>query len=246
MVMNSMKKFIDFIQNNKIFRFIYGTIKTLICLILAVYIIFVLYQRFTGNASLFGYRVFTVASGSMSPEYVINDVIYIKEVDPGTLKVGDDIAYKGERGGFEGLTITHRIVEIEETSDGGFRIVTQGVNNELEDPSIDEYQILGKVYGKVFFINELNHVVKSLWGFFFLIFLPLSLIIILEILETIYEGRIERGDLVKIEKNKNWGEEVEQDIVEVTSLKEVETPKLNKQDEIPSVEEEKEDEEEII
>lgn len=238
MVMIKMKEFINFIKNNKIFKIIYNLIKTVIYIALAVYLTFVIYQRFTGNAPLFGYRVFTVASGSMSPLYNINDVILVKEVDPKTLKVGDDIAYQGERGGFEGLIITHRIIRIEEDSDGGLRLFTQGISNEHEDPSIDEDQILGKVYGKVFFINALNHVVKSVWGFFFLIFLPLSLIIILEVIETIFEGKIERNEIKKYERKKvsvSETEESEEEVLEVIG-----------DDEEPSIKEDDEGDQEII
>ncbi len=202
---------INFIKNNKIVRFIYNFIKFAICALLILYITFVVYQRVTGNAPLFGYRVFTVASGSMTPAYNINDVIYVKEVDTSTLKVGDDIAYNGERAGFEGLIITHRIIDIEETSDGGRRIFTQGIANENEDPSIDEEQIIGKVIGKVFLVSQLNHVVKSTFGFFFLIFLPLFLVIVLEIIETIIEDKIDKNMIRKRIKGKLELDEDEED-----------------------------------
>ena len=193
---------IDFIKNNLIIKIIYNIFKFLIFTLLVLYIAFVIYQRVSGNAPLFGYRVFTVASGSMTPAYNINDVIFVKEVDVDTLKVGDDIAYNGERAGFEGLIITHRIINIEKTSDGGRRIFTQGIANENEDPSINEDQIIGKVLGKVFIINQLNHAVKSTWGFFFLIFLPLFLVIVLEIIETIIEDKIDNNKIRKRVRNK--------------------------------------------
>ena len=193
---------IDFIKNNLIIKIIYNIFKFLIFTLLVLYIAFVIYQRVSGNAPLFGYRVFTVASGSMTPAYNINDVIFVKEVDVDTLKVGDDIAYNGERAGFEGLIITHRIIDIEKTSDGGRRIFTQGIANENEDPSINDDQIIGKVLGKVFIINQLNHAVKSTWGFFFLIFLPLFLVIVLEIIETIIEDKIDNNKIRKRVRNK--------------------------------------------
>ena len=193
---------IDFIKNNLIIKIIYNIFKFLIFTLLVLYIAFVIYQRVSDNAPLFGYRVFTVASGSMTPAYNINDVIFVKEVDVDTLKVGDDIAYNGERAGFEGLIITHRIIDIEKTSDGGRRIFTKGIANENEDPSINEDQIIGKVLGKVFIINQLNHAVKSTWGFFFLIFLPLFLVIVLEIIETIIEDKIDNNKIRKRVRNK--------------------------------------------
>lgn len=234
-----MKKFIDFVTNNKVFRIIYNIIKTCICTVLAIYIAFVLYQRFTGNAPLFGYRVFTVATGSMVPVYEVNDVILVKEIDAKKLKIGDDIAYKGERGGFEGLIITHRIINIEEEANGSLRLFTKGVNNEYEDPSITDNQILGKVEGKVFFINALNHVIKSTWGFFVFIFLPLTLVIILEVLETIFEGKIERNEIRKI---GSYDKE-ESDIMKSESIVVDKVLDNGKDEEKPSIEVEEKDEE---
>lgn len=233
-----MKKFIDFITNNKFFKIIYNVIKACIFTVLIVYIAFIAYQRLTGNAPLFGYRVFTVASGSMVPVYQVNDVILVREIELEDLKIGDDVAYEGDRGGFEGLIITHRIVDIEEESDGSLRIFTQGVNNEYGDPSINSDQILGKVCGKVFFINALNHVIKSTWGFFIFIFLPLTLVIILEILETIFEGKIERNEIRKYGSQ----DRVEQEIIECEDSEEDVSLEVIKEEE-PSIKEEEEDEE---
>ena len=207
-----IKKILD----NKIFKIIYGLVRFSVCLALFVYIAFVMFQRFSGNASLFGYRVFTVASGSMSPAYIVNDVIFVKEVDANSLKVGDDVAYQGTRGGFEGLIITHRIIKIEEESDGTKRFFTQGINNDNPDPSINEGQILGKVCGKIFFINTLNHIIKNVYGFFFLIFIPLVLVIILEILETIVEYKLENNKIKRIENDSmvDDGDDIEVDDLE--------------------------------
>lgn len=234
-----IKKILD----NKIFRIIYNCIKFFICFILFVYLFFVVYQRFTNNAPLFGYRVFTVASGSMVPIYEVNDVIYVREIDLDDLKVGDDVAYKGNRGGFEGLVITHRIIKIEEDSMGNKRFFTQGVANENVDPSIDGGQILGKVYGKVFFINTLNHVVKDVVGFFFLIFLPLTLVIVMEVLETIIEYKLDNNKIRRISKNEETSYE------EIVDVDEERTDSLKDNDEvtiIPSIDEGGEEDEEII
>ena len=185
-----MKKLFD----NIVFRIITGIIRwTFICVIL-VYLAFILVQRFTGNGSVFGYRFFTVATGSMAGVYDINDVIAVKDCDPDTLKVGDDIAYRGEKAGLEGMLITHRIIKIEETDDGKI-YTTRGVNAPAEDPKIRAHQILGIVVGEVPFISQLNHIIKTQLGFFLLVFCPLVLIIVLEVLQTITDIEIEKKEL---------------------------------------------------
>lgn len=191
-----MKKLLE----NKTFQIIYTIIKIFVVAMLSIYLLFVIVQRFTNNSSILGYRVFTIATGSMEPVYNINDVILVKNTDPSTLKKGDDIAYLGNRDAVKGLIVTHRIIRIETFSDGKVHYTLKGVNNKYEDPSITEDQILGKVVGKLPVVNFINHVVKNIYGFFFLVFCPLVLVIFLEIADTIIDMKLEKNEIRLIEK----------------------------------------------
>jgi signal peptidase I len=146
----------------------------------------------------------------MSGVYDINDVIAVKDCDTNTLKVGDDIAYQGSRGGLEGLLITHRIIRIEEKEDGGRIFVTKGVNAPGEDPAIEESQILGKVVGIVPVISFINHIVKTQLGFFFLIFCPLVIIIVLEVLQTITDYQLDKNEIKEIEDKSIFKKDAEE------------------------------------
>ena len=189
------------IFNNKIFKIVYGTLKTIFFIILILYVVFICVQRLSGNNSVFGFRLFTVATGSMKGVYNVNDVIAVKDFDNKKLKVGDDIAFVGNRGGLENKLVTHRIIKIEEESN--VRIfTTKGVKNSVEDPSITESQILGKVVGVVPVVTQINHVVKSQLGLFCLIFWPLVLVIVLEILQTITDIKLENNELQEINKKE--------------------------------------------
>lgn len=191
-----MKKLLE----NKTFQIIYTIIKIFVVAMLSIYLLFVIVQRFTNNSSILGYRVFTIATGSMEPVYNINDVILVKDTDPSTLKKGDDIAYLGNRDAVKGLIVTHRIIRIETFSDGKVHYTLKGVNNKYEDPSITEDQILGKVVGKLPVVNFINHVVKNIYGFFFLVFCPLVLVIFLEIADTIIDMKLEKNEIRLIDK----------------------------------------------
>lgn len=191
-----MKKLLE----NKTFQIIYTIIKIFVVAMLSIYLLFVIVQRFTNNSSILGYRVFTIATGSMEPVYNINDVILVKDTEPSTLKKGDDIAYLGNRDAVKGLIVTHRIIRIETFSDGKVHYTLKGVNNKYEDPSITEDQILGKVVGKLPVVNFINHVVKNIYGFFFLVFCPLVLVIFLEIADTIIDMKLEKNEIRLIEK----------------------------------------------
>ena len=183
---------------NKAFTILFTIIKSLFFIIIVLYLVFILFQRVTGNKSIFGYRLFTVATGSMAGVYEVNDVISVRDCDVNKLKVGDDIAYRGNRGGFDGMLITHRIIKIEPAENGGHIFVTRGVNAPAADPSITDEQILGKVVGVVPVITQLNHLIKTQLGFFLLVFCPLVIIIVLEVLQTITDIRLEKNEIKEI------------------------------------------------
>ncbi len=182
------------ILDSKYFQIPFKIVKFIIFLILIVYLAFIVIQRISGNQSIFGYRIFAVATGSMVPDYNVNDVLAIKEVDHDELQVGDDITYLGERQDVNGKIVTHRIIDIK-TIDGKKTYITKGINNITEDPSIEDDQIYGKVMGKIPVVTEINHIIKNQYGFFFLIFIPLVTVIFLEIADTVTEIKHEKKDV---------------------------------------------------
>ena len=198
-----MKKILD----NIVFKIVYNIIKWSFIVIVFLYIAFVAVQRLSGNKSIMGYRLFTVATGSMEGVYNINDVIIVKDCDTNNLKVGDDVAYMGKVDDLAGKLITHRIIDIKENADGSRTFTTQGVNTDVEDPSITADQILGQVQGVMPVITQINHAVKSQVGFFLLVFVPLVLVIALEIAQTVVEMKIEKNELVEIKKQEEENKE---------------------------------------
>jgi signal peptidase I len=186
--------------SNKFVKLFLTILKVLFVCIIVFYILFIMAQRFSNNGSIFGYRLFTVATGSMQGVYEINDIILVKDYDTSDLVVGDDVAYLGNRGDVDGKLVTHRIIKIEDSEKGGKLYTTKGVNSSYEDPSITDSQILGKVVGVVPIVTTLNHILKSNLGFFLCVFLPLVIIIFTEILFTITDIKIENNKLRKISK----------------------------------------------
>jgi len=97
---------------------------------------------------ILGYSGMTVLTQSMQSEIPKGSFILVRNVNPGTLQIGDDITYmRSER-----TTITHRIVDImedyAETGKRGF--ITQGVDNSAPDANV---VIADNVVGKVVFHN---------------------------------------------------------------------------------------------
>lgn len=200
------------ILDSKYFQIPYKIIKALIFMMLVLYVGFIIIQRISGNQSVFGYRLFAVATGSMVPDYNINDVLAIKEVNHNELKIGDDITYLGKKQDVSGKIVTHRIIDIE-VKNGKKTYLTKGINNEVEDPTIGDNQIYGKVVGKVPIVTEINHIVKNQYGFFFLIFLPLVIVIFLEIADTVTEMKQDKIEKDKKEAEANENSEDEEEII---------------------------------
>lgn len=90
-------------------------------------ILAVLCAVFLMGSRVMGYEVYTVISGSMEPSYSVGDLLYVKEVDPDSVKVGDPITFVMN----EDLVVaTHRVIRIDSENR---RFYTKGDSNETED-----------------------------------------------------------------------------------------------------------------
>lgn len=183
------------IIKNKALKYTWKSIKVLFSLIMFLVILIIVTQRvFNNNVSIFGYRIFTVATGSMEPVYKVMDVILVDEVDSKTLKVGDDVVYLGSSGDFRGKIITHRVTKIDDTGKI-IKFYTQGVANTAEDPVVEETQIYGKVLHKVVMLSFINKIINNPIGFFFLIVVPITVLIFLEIIDRQKEIEVIEEDV---------------------------------------------------
>ena len=177
-----MKKRIE--KTSKI-EIIIAIVKFICIIFLLLMIAVVGIQRFSNNKnSIGGYRVFTVATGSMIPTYKIGDTIIIKEVDANSLKVGDPITYEGKSGDLAGRVVTHRIIAIDETENGKV-FHTMGDANDIEDPTITGDQIYGKVIYRCIIISLLTRLMTNLTAFYVLVFIPIGIYVFLQIKDIV-------------------------------------------------------------
>lgn len=175
-------------SKNKIFKIIsnIGKVFFSVFVVMIVGIIFV--QRVSNNkVTLFGYSIFTVVSESMVPKYEIGDMIIVKKVAEDDIEVNDDVVYLGEKGIFADKIVTHRVIRIDESDEKVFH--TKGIANTGEDPSIVYDQIFGVVIRKSFILSLLSHLVNNQFFFFFVIFIPFSIMVFFEILEAVKEKK---------------------------------------------------------
>lgn len=93
----------------------------------ALVVLMVLCAVFLMGSRLLGFKCYTVISGSMEPEYSVGDLLYVKEVDAKSIKVGDPITFILN----EDLVVaTHRVVRIDAEKQ---HFYTKGDANEIED-----------------------------------------------------------------------------------------------------------------
>lgn len=107
-----------------------------------------------------GLEPYTVLSGSMEPTYHVGSLIYIKKVDPLTLKVGDPITYMVN----EKTVVTHRIIEILPDAEDPtvVRFFTKGDNNDTPDAiSVHSQNVIGKPVFTVPYLGYLANYIQN-------------------------------------------------------------------------------------
>lgn len=83
-------------------------------------------------ASIFGYKVFVVISGSMEPNIHVGDIVITKNVDASDIKVGDVITFNNDK-----YTITHRVIDIIQNEEIYYK--TKGDHNSVADKDLIKY-----------------------------------------------------------------------------------------------------------
>lgn len=204
-----MKKILD----NVFVKIISTIIEIVVFGVLFCYLAIIILQRTTVSASVSGYRIFNVASGSMEPTIKVGDVILVKDADPSSFKPNEDIiTYKMSVDGDEKL-ITHRFIRYEEDENGDKTLITKGDANLVEDNPIKPVQVLGKYQKTLVLVTFLTSLFRSKVGFFLFIFVPIVIYITIEVLEEHYERKDEQREEEELKKK-----EAEEKAKMVTSL----------------------------
>lgn len=174
----------------KISKIAFKALKIFAYVLFFCFIISVCLQRFSKNEiSVFNYRMFTVASGSMEPKYVVGDVLFSKDVDASVVKVGDAITYLGKTGDVANKVITHEVVKIEKDENGKYVFHTKGLTNLVEDPIVYEDQLYGIVIYKAVLLSLVYKIISTPVGFYAFIIIPIMYIIGSEIIESALERK---------------------------------------------------------
>lgn len=93
----------------------------------ALVVLVVIFAVFLMGFRLVGLQVFHVISPSMEPTYSVGDLIYVKTVDPDSVKIGDPITFVMNE---ELVVATHRVTAIDSENR---QFTTKGDANKTED-----------------------------------------------------------------------------------------------------------------
>ncbi|MBQ8043100.1 MAG: signal peptidase I [Clostridia bacterium] len=229
-----MRKFIKKIKNSiiaKILGVLWKVLWWAIELVIIFIAIIIVTQRVTNNEKAFlGFRIFSVATGSMEPEYAVGDILIAKEKDPATIVVGDNIVYLGSVADYRGKIITHNVIEVEQNEEGDYLFHTKGIANTIEDPVVHEDQL----YGVIFYNNELLawicKILTNRYGLYFFVIVPIITYFFIGLIRAQGE-RIEQereADRLRKEKQKKRSKKQTIEVIEELPENVEETPDLPK------------------
>ena len=222
-----MKKFL------KIFKACLKIIETLLTIVVVGISIIIVTQRVSNNEkSVLGYRIFRIETGSMVPNYLVGDVILVKECDINSLKPGDNITYNGLTGDVKGKTITHQIVAVN-TENSKITIRTKGIANNVADPEIDGSQVIGKVIVKLNILTWLTKFINNKYIFYFFIIVPLTIWIFFNVIKRKAD---DLEEIYKIEEAKEDKEEKNEDVENDDGKIEDETEEQENKEKLPNEE----------
>ena len=155
-----------------------------------IVIIFLVISKVQGTPpTLFGYQMYFIRTGSMSPYLEPGDVIISKKYEGGELiagKDGDVVTYYGDMNGNVEL-ITHRVVKVD-----GDKITTQGDFNNIADSPITKDDIEAVMVHKTVVIDKIYKIISTTWGFWLFIFTPIASLIVAEIVSLVKELKKEK------------------------------------------------------
>ncbi|MDU7955848.1 MAG: signal peptidase I [Clostridium perfringens] len=127
------------------------------------------------GASIGGYRVYDILTGSMSPTIDPGNLVVVKEISPNDVKTNDVITFKSD---ITNNVTTHRVIKII-NDNGEIKFITKGDANNTQDPiPLNNRLLVGKVIFQIPYLGGIlrslqNNKIILICGFLFVIFVSL-------------------------------------------------------------------------
>lgn len=183
-------------KNNKLKKLLLGILKLLyyiaiafVCLIATVLIYYIISVQFHSKDENYkpGISIYTIVSPSMTPNVNVYDVVVnVRVNDPEKIEIGDIITFKSQAATSEGMTITHRVIAIDQLPDGTYEYMTQGDNNPEPDSSYVMFDnVIGKEIITIPGLGKVQFLIANKKSWLFLLLIPITIYLIKEIYKLI-------------------------------------------------------------
>ena len=151
----------------QVVRHVFNALSTIVLIVLVALVV-----AFAG-VRLVGLTPYAVLSGSMEPELPVGSLIYVQDVDPQTIQVGDTVTFLNG----SDQVVTHQAYEVDLEAR---EIGTQGINNHTSDGGllhdaepVPFERVLGVPVACVPYLGYLNAWITSVPGIFIVIALAI-------------------------------------------------------------------------
>jgi signal peptidase I len=165
------------------------TIVNALCVLVIVCAVSILLSvLLTGSGqapSILGYSMFRVTTSSMEPTIAADSLIIVRQTEPESLQVGDIISFYSRDPALDGMVNTHRIVEIEQDGDSWLYTTKGDANNVNDQYTTQEEDIVGTVIFISYPLGKLVRLISNPLIFIPVIILPLAIILLLNLWQTI-------------------------------------------------------------
>lgn len=140
------------------------------------------------------FSIYTIVSGSMIPTINVYDVIInVKVDDPSSLEVGNIITFKSTSSISYGMTVTHRIKDIQ-IVDGEYQYITKGDNNMIQDGAPALYSnLIGRAVLRIPYLGKIQFFVAKPIGWVSIVLVPALFIIISDVIKIIRVSKIKKN-----------------------------------------------------
>lgn len=174
---------------SKMFKLLYYLVISFVCLIVGFLIFYIISSQLHANDEDYkpGVSIYTIVSPSMTPVIKVYDVVVnVKVNDPTDINVGDIITYKSAAANSEGMTITHRVIDVSTLPDGTYEYMTQGDNNSEPDSVYVTFDnVIGKEILIIPYLGKVQMLIANQKGWLFLLLIPVSIYLIIEVIKLI-------------------------------------------------------------
>ena len=174
--MQKVKKIIYFITSAFMYTVLF--LMLIVCFTTIIYVLEFNRAMKNGTTPIPIFSSYVIASGSMTPNIKVNDLVINQRVKAYEIQVGDVITFLSESPLSNGLTITHRVIAIIQSPDGSYLFRTKGDANQTADEwLVPEKNIVGKVLVKIPYIGYIHSFLTNSYGFLIVLVIPCLIIV---------------------------------------------------------------------